>query len=454
MNFEQLLATTIFLVAYGLMALQVMDKTRIALAGGALMLVLRLVDQHTAFHGTEAVPGIDWNTIFLLVGMMIIVGVTSHTGLFQWMGIKAAKIVRGHPLGVAISLSLVTAVASALLDNVTTVLLIAPIALVVTGQLGVDPVPYLVAIILASNIGGTATLIGDPPNIMIASAAGFGFMDFIKYDTPAVLMVLVAFSVALWVGLGPRIRVPLERRLRILALDEREAIRAPALLRKCLFVFGLTLVGFVIHSYVHLEPATIALAGASLLLVLLGRHPRVPGEEENADFHWYHLVEWKTIFFFIGVFIMVACLVDLGVIEALGRSLMAFTGGNIVTLTLLTLWFSAVASGIIGSIPFVATMNALILTIDPAGIHGLRESAITGAGHHPAIFPLWWALSLGACLGANFTVIGAAANVVVAEISADAGHPIDFFRFMKYGVPITLMSLVICTVYLWVLFLR
>lgn len=453
MTLYQFLGTAIFIVAYILIAVQALDKTRIALAGAALMLILRLVEQHTAFHGSETAHGIDWNTIFLLMGMMIIVGVTRHTGLFQWLAIKAAKAVKGHPIGIIIVLSLVTAAGSAFLDNVTTVLLIAPVVLVIAGQLGVDPVPYLIAVVLASNIGGTATLVGDPPNIMIASAAGFGFMDFIRYDTPVVLIILAAFVGMLWLGLGPRVRVGVEARQRVLALDESEAIRDPRLLKKCLFVLALVLVGFIIHGYVGLEPATIALAGAALLLVLLGRRPRVPGYEEQ-DYHWYHEVEWGTIFFFIGLFIMVAGLVELGVIRQLGQWLIRITGGHIVALTLLILWFSAFASGIVDNIPFVATMNALILGIDPSAVHGLRPDPVTHPLHHEAIFPLWWALSLGACLGGNFTLIGASANVVVAGIASRDGYTIDFMRFLKYGVPVTLVSIVISAVYLWVVFLR
>ena len=455
MTIPQIIGATIFVVAYILIAFQVMDKTRVALAGAALMLILKLVDQHVAFHGHGETHGIDWNTIFLLMGMMIIVGITRHTGLFEWLGIKAAKAVRGHPIGVILALSFVTAVASAFLDNVTTVLLIAPVALVICAQLGTDPVPYLISIVLASNIGGTATLVGDPPNIMIASAAGLGFMDFIRYDTPVVLMIMVVFAVMVWFGLGPRVRVPDERRQRVMALDEREAIRDMALLKKCLFVLWLVLIGFIVHSYVHLEPATIALAGAALLLILLGRHPRVPHDmTPDEEFHWYHEIEWATIFFFIGLFIMVAGLVELGIIKALGEWLLDITGGNIILLTFAILWFSAIASGIVDNIPFVATMNALILGMDPQAIHGLPADPVTHPVHHPAIFPLWWALSLGACLGGNFTLIGASANVVVAGIAKRDGHEIGFGRFMKYGIPVTFVAVLISMVYLWLVFLR
>ncbi|MCD6350826.1 MAG: ArsB/NhaD family transporter [Armatimonadetes bacterium] len=457
MTWTQVLASVLFIGAYVLIALQVYDKTRIALAGGALMLLLGLVDQHTAFHGTEHIHGIDWNTIFLLIGMMIIVGITKHTGVFQWIAIRAAKRVRAHPLGIMIILSLVTAVASAFLDNVTTVLLISPVILILTSQLRTDPVPYLIAIVLASNIGGTATLVGDPPNIMIASAAELGFIHFLRYDAPAVVLILATFVLMLWLFLGPRIKVSLRDRARVLRMDEARAILDPNLLRKCLFVLALVLLGFLVHSYLGLEPATIALAGAALLLMLLGRKPKLVAADElmgsQGELHWYHTIEWGTIFFFIGLFIMVAGLVELGVIAMLGKALLHATGGHVPALTMLILVFSAAASGVIDNIPFVATMNALILGLDPNMLTAV-PSHVPPTAHHPGVFPLWWALSLGACLGGNFTLVGASANVVVAGIASRDGYHIDFLRFMKYGVPVTLMSIAISAVYLWFVFLR
>ncbi len=425
-----------------------MDKTRIALAGAALMLALRLVDQHTAFHGTAEVVGIDWNTIFLLIGMMIIVGVTRHTGLFQWVAIRSAKAVRAHPLAVVTALSVITAVLSAFLDNVTTVLLVAPVVLVIARALETDPVPFIIPVSLASNIGGTATLIGHPPNIMIGSAAGFGFMDFLRYDAPPAGVILVLFCLILWLGLGPRLRVSLRARARVMAFDEREVIRDPVLLRKCLAVIGAVLLGFVVHDRLGLEPATVALAGAALLLVLLGRRLRV-GEQEG-EYHWYADIEWGVIFFFVGLFVMVASLVDLGVIKLLGQLLMQVTGGNTLALSFLILWFSAIAAGLMDNIPFVATMNALILDIQ----HSIVPAGTAGAAHHPHVMPLWWALSLGACLGANFTAIGSATNIVAVSVSARDGYPITFARFLRYGAPVALMSILVSMGYLWLVFLR
>jgi len=438
------IAASIFVVVYILIASERVDKTKIALAGGALMIILGVVDQHTAFHGSDAVEGIDWNTLFLLMGMMIIVNVTRHTGLFEWLAIKTAKAGRGRPVPILVGMTIVTAVLSALLDNVTTVLLIAPTIIVIYEALELDPVPFLIFAILASNIGGTATLVGDPPNIMIASAAGFSFMDFIYMDAPVVAIIFVAFVGGLLLWMGRRYSVSEEQRERVMQFDESRAITDHRLLWRCLVVIGLVFVGFAIHGAVGLEPATIALGGAALILLLHPEGPRETLEE----------IEWPTIFFFIGLFIMVSGLVKVGVVESMGRGMIDVTQGNTLALTMVVLWFSAIASGIIDNIPFVATMTALLKVVahdlhpDPTGL--AAADIIT----HPGVLPVWWALSLGACLGGNMTLIGASANVVVAGISSRSGHPIGFLRFMKYGVPMTLMSLAISTVYLYFRFFR
>ncbi len=446
MTFSQILAVVIFAVAYILIATNLIEKTRVALAGAALMLVFKLVDQHTAFHGTETVHGIDWNTIFLLMGMMVIVGVTRHTGLLQWIAIRTAKLVRGSPVGMIMAFSAVTAVLSAFLDNVTTVLIIAPMILLICDDLEIDPVPYLISIVLASNIGGTATLIGDPPNIMIGSAAKLNFMDFIRYDTPPAAIVLVLFLAMLWVGLGPRLKVRKEARDRVLELDEREALRDPVLLRKCLAVFALVLVGFVVHGPLHLEPGTIALAGAALLLLLIGRTS--PDPDQPDDYHWYHEIEWPTIFFFIGLFIMVSALANLGILEALGHWVAELAGGNMLAMTMILLWFSGLAVAVVNNVAFVAPMNAILLQLHNEMFPGMDNP------HDPTFMPLWWALSLGACLGANLTPIATAANVVVMNIGERNNHHISFRRFFKYSIPVVTMSLIVSTIYLWLVFFR
>jgi Na+/H+ antiporter NhaD/arsenite permease-like protein len=436
----QIVASAIFVLAYVLIAWEKVHKTAAALAGAAAMLLLKILTQQEAFHGHDDVHGIDWNTILLLTGMMVIVGITKETGVFEWLALKSAKVARGRPMAILAMLSLITAVLSAMLDNVTTVLLIAPVAIVICRTLEIDPVPMLICCVLASNIGGTATLIGDPPNIMIASAAGLTFLDFLRVDAPVCGVALLAFLGAARLVLAPKLQVAEERRLMVLQFDESKTIHDRKLLTKCLIVVSLTMVGFVLHGPLGLEPATIALSGAALLLILYGKSPAKVLEE----------VEWPTIFFFMGLFIMVSGLVKVGVVRMLAGEALNLTGGNTSTMTVLVLWLSAVASGIIDNIPFVATMNSLVIDI----AHSVTNETGQAALHHASILPVWWALSLGACLGGNMTLVGASANVVVAGIAGSAGHPISFVRFMKYGVPVTLLTVVISMGYLWVIFLR
>lgn len=442
MGAPQALSTCLFVLAYALIAGEKLHKTTVALGGAVAMLLVGIIPQQEAFHGSEAVAGIDWNTIFLLTGMMVIVNITRHTGVFQWLAIKTAKLGKGNPVAIVILLSLVTAVVSAALDNVTTVLLIAPVAVLLCQTLKLSPVPLLISIVLASNIGGTGTLIGDPPNIMIGSSAHLGFVDFLQVDAPIALLILAVFAATLWPALGPRMHVSDERRAAVMAIDESGLITNWRLLRRSLVVIGLTLAGFVLHSHFGLEPATIALGGA--VLMMLSHHEGV--EEALRE------VEWPTIFFFIGLFIMVSALVKVGVVMMMGRAILDLTQGNPLAMTMLVLWFSAFASGVVDNIPFVATMTALLHGV-AATLHP-EATSFLAAAHAPDVIPLWWALSLGACLGGNFTIVGASANVVVAGISARAEHPISFLRFMKYGVPVTLQGLVISSLWLWLKFLR
>jgi Na+/H+ antiporter NhaD/arsenite permease-like protein len=436
----QIVATVIFIGAYFLIASERVHKTTAALSGAALMLLLGILTQEEAFHGREHVHGVDWNTILLLIGMMTIVAITKETGVFEWIAIKSAKIARGRPMAIIALFSLVTALLSALLDNVTTVLLVAPVIIVVCRTLETDPVPFLICAVLASNIGGTATLIGDPPNIMIASVASLTFLDFLKINGPIIIVVFLVYLGVVRVALGSRLKVSEECRARVLEFDESRTIHDPRLLVKSLGVIGLTLTGFMIHGSVGLEPATIALAGAALLLILYGKSPTKVLEE----------VEWPTIFFFMGLFIMVSGLVKVGVVRLLASGALDLTGGHTPTMTHLVMWLSAVASGIVDNIPFVATMNSLVVDIAESVTGETGRAAL----HDPSIFPLWWALSLGACLGGNMTLVGASANVVVAGIAAGAGYPITFVRFLKYGIPVTLLTVAICTGYVWLVFLR
>jgi Na+/H+ antiporter NhaD/arsenite permease-like protein len=335
----------------------------------------------------------------------------------------------------------VTAVLSAFLDNVTTVLLIAPVTILLAESLEVDPVPFLICEVLASNIGGTATLVGDPPNIMIASTAHFTFLDFIIHLTPIATIIFGCYVATIWLFLRKRITVADEKRQMVMAFDETRSLTDRPLLAKCGVVLGLTLVGFVVHGFLGLEPAVIALSGAALLLLISRRHPSTHLEE----------VEWPTIFFFMGLFIMVSALVKAGVISFLARELMEATHDKIPALAMVTLWFSALASSIVDNIPYVAAMNPLMLEVAQKTYPDI--TSITELSHLPGVEALWWSLALGACLGGNGTIIGASANVVVVGIAEKSGCHIGFVRFLKYGIPITIMSLVVSSVYIWLRYL-
>ena len=432
-------AGAIFVIAYALIATERLHRTVVAVAGAAAVLVLRLVPQEKAFSAQHG--GVDWNVIFLLMGMMIIVAITRRSGLFQWMAIKAAKAAKGQPVRMLILLSAVTAGLSALLDNVTTVLFMAPITLLIADALGIRAIPMLVAEILASNIGGTATLIGDPPNIMIGSAAKLGFLSFLVHLTPISVIVFIAFALMLVLLFRSHLKAPPDAMARIAGFDETRAITDMALCRACVVVLALTFVGFFFHEFLHLEPATIALGGAALLLLV-----------SRADItEVLHEVEWVTLIFFVGLFVMVAALIDTGIIGTIAKALVARAqhspGGTAIAL----LWLSAFASGIVDNIPFVATVNPMLVDL-------ARELAVPGMEpvemlQTPVMMPFWWALALGACLGGNFTLVGASANVVVAGIAERAHQPIGFKRYLGYGIPITLLSIALCTVYLWLRYL-
>ena len=451
---DQSAAVCVFLFAYAVIVSDKVHKTVVALAGAATVLVLRIVDQHTALHGSVGVEGTDWNTIFLLVGMMVVVNITRRTGVFEWIAIKAVKLAKGHPLWIMVALCTATALISAALDNVTTVLLIAPVTLAICMSLRLDPVPYLITVVIASNVGGTATLIGDPPNIMIGSAARIDFMEFMRVDAPVVLVIYaVNIATVMW-WFRRRLTVPDELRATVMQFDERAAITDPKLLKRCLAVIGLVLLGFGVHGAAGLEPATIAMCGAAALLLIRREEPDAALRE----------VEWPTILFFVGLFVMVSALVKTGIVRMMGLGIIDVACGRVgpggldpgqrTLLTLGVCWFSGFASGIVDNIPFVATMNAVIHDM-AVSLHPSPTTAdFFQIAHAKDIYPLWWALSLGACLGGNFTLIGASANVVVAGIADRAKHPISFVRFLKYGIPLTLQGLIISSVYLWLRFLR
>lgn len=433
---ELYLGTTIFILSYIAIVSERIHKTIIAIVGASAMLLFKVMEQREAFFSEEL--GIDYNVIFLLIGMMIIINIMKDTGVFEWIAIKSAKFAKGEPIRIMVTLSVVTAFLSAFLDNVTTVLLIAPVTLLICDALEIDPVPFLITEAIASNIGGTATLIGDPPNIMIASKAKLEFMDFIYNLTPIVIIIMVAYIFTVKWMFKNSLTVKPELKARIMEMKESEAITDHALTRKSLFVLVLTVLGFLFHSQLGFEPATIALSGAGLLLLVAGKEPH----------HILEKIEWTTLFFFMGLFIMVGAVVKVGLIKILAEQALNLTQGNMFATSMLVLWFSAFASAIIDNIPYVATMNPLI--IDMA--KGLWPNVTDPVAlvHTPALMPVWWSLALGACLGGNGTLIGASANVVVAGMSEKAGKKITFMQFTKYGMPLMIESVVICTFYIWI----
>ena len=429
------IATSIFILAYVLIVSEKIHKTIIALAGASLMILLGIVTQEEAFSNIEL--GVDWNVIFLLFSMMVIINIMKPSGLFEYIAIRSAKFAKGEPFRIMVVFSVVTAVLSALLDNVTTVLLIAPVTLLVCQALELDVVPYLITEALASNIGGTATLIGDPPNIMIASKAGLDFMAFIYNLAPVVVVMMVVYLLTLKLVFGRRLTVKEELRQRIMAMDERKAIKDPVLIKKSLFVLGLTMTGFVLHGVLHMEPATIALAGAATLLVV---------SRVKEPHHILSEVEWTTLFFFIGLFIVIGGVVKVGLITWMSSKMLELTQGDLFATSMLLMWFSAFASAFIDNIPYVATMNPLIIDMARQLWPNLQGTALL---HHPDLMPLWWSLALGACLGGNGTAIGASANVIIVGMAEKAGRPISFLKFMLYGMPLMIESVIISTIYVW-----
>ncbi len=419
------LAAAIFAATYVVIVSERVHKTTAALAGAVVVIAVGVLDQEQAFDA------IDLNVIFLLAGMMMIVSVLGKTGIFQWLAIRSAKLGRGEPLRILIILSLVTAVGSAFLDNVTTVVLIAPVTLVVAGSLRVSAVPFLIAEALASNIGGAATLIGDPPNIMIGSAADLDFTSFLLNMAPVIVVILALYLLAARFLFFRGVMPTAEMRARIMELDEREVITDVGLLRVSLAVLGLTLVGFLFHGPLGYEPASVALLGAALLLLLTRQEPHVVLRD----------VEWSTLFFFIGLFIVVGGVEEVGILERVGKEIADITDGSQTAAVFLILWASALISGIVDNIPYTAAMIPVVREIN-SGFGEGQESNV-----------LWWALALGADLGGNLTVIAASANVLVANLAERGGEKIPFFEFLRYGALVTAGTTLVSTGYLWLRYL-
>ena len=419
------IAVVVFVAAYVLIATEWTHKLLAALGGAAVLLALGVTDSEHAFYSHDT--GIDWDVIFLLLGMMIIVGILRRTGVFEYIAIWAAKRAKGSPLRVMILLTLITAVASAFLDNVTTILLIAPVTLLVCDRLGINPVPFLIAEVMASNIGGAATLIGDPPNIIIASRSGLTFNDFLLHMTPLVVIELIVFTLVLPRLFKGSFDVDPAKVENVLRLNEREAIQDTRLLIKCGAVLLLVFTGFVGHSVFHVEPSVVALLGAGLLVLISG----VPTRDYMSS------VEWQTLLFFAGLFIMVGALVKTGVIGNLADHVGKATNGKPLLAVMLILGVSAVLSGIVDNIPYVATMSPVVLEL---------AKTMNDPAHAQA---LWWALAAGADFGGNATAVGASANVVAIGIALRAGHPISFWEFTRKGVVMTAITIAVAAPYLW-----
>lgn len=428
-NFQYYFAIAVFLITYAIIISEKINRAVIALLGAAVMIIFGIVDLHKAFT-----HHIEWETITLLIGMMILVGITSKSGFFQYMAIKAAKFAKGHPIRILVMLSSLTGILSAFLDNVTIVLLVVPVTFSITRMLQVNPVPYLISEVLLSNIGGTATLIGDPPNIMIGSAnKHLDFNEFLLNLTPIVLLITaVTIAILSWIY---RKQLKTDEKLisKLMSVNDADYIKDVKLLKKSVSILALTILGFILHSVIHVDAAVIAMAGAVILMLIA-----VP-EHEIEDV--FASVEWVTIFFFAGLFILVGGLVDIGLIKNLAEKALKITGGNISIAAYLILWVSGIASATIDNIPFVATMIPLIK--DMAVGMGLSPDAAQ-------IEVLWWALSLGACLGGNGTLIGASANVIVAGIASREGHGFSYMDFLKIGAPLTLIALLLSHAYLFV----
>lgn len=427
-------AVAVFFLAYALISLEKFHKTIVALVGAGIVLIAQILTQSEAFYSEDF--GIDWNVIILLISMMIIINVMKPTGLFEYLAIKSAKIAKGSPYWIMAIFSFVTAFVSAFLDNVTTVLLITPIVIYICNVLDVNPIPYLIVEALASNVGGTATLIGDPPNIMIASKANFTFNDFVVHLTPVIIIIMALFIVMLRFVFAKELKTTPEARQRIMELKEEGVIKDKRCMVISLVVLAVVIAGFIFHSRIHLQPASIALFGAGLLLLLLAI------EEPHA---LLAEVEWSSIFFFIGLFIIVGAVVKVGFVKMMASAVIQATGTNMLFASTVILWFSAVASAIIDNIPFVATMNPLIINMGQQLWPGTGPEVL----NYGQLLPVWWALSLGACLGGNGTAIGASANVVVVGMSEKLGKRIPFVKFMIYAFPFWIMSIVVSNIYIW-----
>ena len=427
-------SSILFVATYAVIVSEKVNRAIVSLLGAGLMIMLGVLNQETA------ISGIDFNTLGLLIGMMVIVAITKRSGVFQFVAVWSAKKVKASPWGILLMLSLVTAVFSALLDNVTTVLLIAPVTLLICHELDITPYPFLFAEIFSSNIGGTATLIGDPPNIMIGSAVGLTFNDFLFNLAPVVPVILLVTLGIIYVAWGRKLQATDAARSHIMQFREGDAITDTSLLKQSLFVLFLVICGFVMARPLHLEPATVAMFGAALLLLMSNFRNNAEKQSENVH-QIFGKVEWVTIFFFVGLFIAVKGIEEAGLLEILADQALNLTGGDMTLTAMTILWVSAIASALVDNIPFVATMIPLIKSMAPT--FGGTEN----------LFPLWWSLALGACLGGNGSLVGASANLIVAGFAERSGHRIRFLPFMAAAFPLMILSIIISSAYIYLRYL-
>lgn len=418
MSPNEIISIVIFLLVMAAIVSEKVHRAAASLAGAVILLATHVLTVDSA------IEHVDVNTVGVLVGMMLFVAVVKNSGLFEYIAIKSAKLTHGKPWAIMAVFTIITAVLSAFLDNVTTVLLVGPMTLAITSILNVNPIPFMLTQILASNMGGTATLIGDPPNIMIGSEAGLGFADFILNTAPIVVIIMAASLLCFYLMFGRKLKVSDDAMQAVMELDENRAIKDKSLLIKSVVMIGLVVIGFMFHSSLGMESCTIALLAAVIMMIV--------GKQDAEDVIMG--VEWSTILFFIGLFVVVGGMEETGVIDQLATLLIGMTGGNMVLTMLIILWVSAIVSSFLDNIPFVATLIPMILAIQ-------AESGMD-------VTPLWWALSLGACLGGNGTLIGASANVVLSGISNKNGYPITFMSYLKVGFPMMILSVAISMVYL------
>lgn len=423
----------ILLLTYIFIVVEKIQKVTTVMIGATLTIILGLVSQDKGIHGNinadYFINFIDFNVIFLLVSMMIIVNIGARSGMFNWLANELLKITKGKPMRVLLYLGVFTALVSAFLDNITTVILVMPITFIIAKELDINPIPFLITEVVASNIGGTSTLIGDPPNIIIGSAAGLSFLDFVLELTGIIFLILLISIGILMLLFRKELKTTPEKMANVAMLDNSKTISDYPLMIRSAIILGLVILGFLLHDTIHLQAYIIAMAGASVLLMLEEPHREVLNN-----------IEWNTIIFFIGLFVIIGGLEASGVISMMAKWLLDITQGSQSATAMIILWASGILSGFIDNIPYTATMSPMLLHIQ--SVMGVEYT-----------HPLWWCLSLGACLGGNMTIIGAAANVIVSETASSAGHPISFIKFMKYGVLITFISLTLSSIYIYFRFL-